>query len=405
MQVQINPGTASGSISAPPSKSMAHRLIICAALSEGTSRISNLSYSQDILATLDCIRAMGATVSEDGDTVTVTGVGSNPNCDGITFPCRESGSTMRFFMAISMRKSGKCRFLGSETLRNRPFSVYETICKEQNIGFVRNSEDITVDGAISAGNYTLPGDVSSQFITGLLFVLPTFSEDSTITLTNHVESRSYLNLTISALSDFGVRVFWDSENVLKVPGNQTYKARDLRVEGDYSNAAFLEAFNLLGGSVTVTGLRDDSLQGDRIYREYYPMLQSEHAVLDLSDCPDLGPILLSLAAALHGAVFTGTRRLRMKESDRGTVMCEELAKFGIRATQEENEITVYPGTLQKPSECLLGHNDHRIVMSLATLCTITGGTIDGAQAVAKSFPDYFERIRELGIEVTEHGMD
>ncbi len=405
MQIKINPSIAKGFISAPPSKSMAHRLLICSALAGGTSIISNIAYSQDILATMDCIRAMGADVVEEGNTLTVTGNGGRLPQELISFPCRESGSTMRFFMGISMLSEGRKVFLGSETLRNRPFSVYEEICKKKGISFVRKEDSIEICGSINAGDYVLPGDVSSQFITGLLFVLPMLDGDSSISLTGKVESRSYIDLTLSALADFGVQVSWKDERTLVISGNQKYQPRELAVEGDYSNAAFLDALNVIGGQVEVNGLRDDSLQGDRIYRTYYPLLDHENAVLDLSDCPDLGPILFALAAAKNGAIFTGTRRLKMKESDRGTVMCAELAKFGVRTKQEENEIIIYKSELKTPTETVCGHNDHRIVMSMATLLSITGGVVDDAQAVRKSYPDYFSVIKSLGIEVEEIGMD
>ena len=171
------------------------------------------------------------------------------------------------------------------------------------------------------------------------------------------------------------------------------------MEGDYSNAAFFEALNCAGGEVTVTGLRPDSLQGDWIYREYFPRLAAGPAELDLTDCPDLAPVLFSVAALCHGAVFTGTRRLRFKESDRSAVMAQELAKFGVPLSLEENRITVPAASLRKPVEPLQSHNDHRIAMALSILCMRTGGEIEGAEAVRKSFPDYWDKLRSLGITV------
>ena len=405
MQIQVKPGRAEGIISAPPSKSMAHRLLICAALSDGVSRISNIAYSEDILATLDCIREMGAELTVEEDSVTVTGIKRSKVFSGLTFSCRESGSTMRFFMGISMLSPGSCTFTGSETLLSRPFRVYEDICRERGMSFIRRDGEIELDGALTSGDFTIPGNISSQFITGLLFVLPLLAGDSTITLTENVESSSYLDLTVAALSEFGVKVVRIGDSVLKIPGNQSYKPRNISVEGDFSNAAFLEVFNLFSGKVSVRGLSEHSLQGDRIYREYFKALQEKNVVLDISDCPDLGPILFAAAAVLNGALFTGTRRLKMKESDRGTVMCKELASFGVRSKLSENEIRIYPATLTAPTEPLSGHNDHRIVMSLVTLLTLTGGRISGAEAVRKSFPDYYTKLRELGIEVEEIGMD
>ena len=172
------------------------------------------------------------------------------------------------------------------------------------------------------------------------------------------------------------------------------------VEGDYSNAAFLDALDLIGGEVSVTGLDKESGQGDRVYKEYFKALENGTPVLDITDCPDLGPILFALAAAKNGAAFTGTKRLRIKESDRVEAMRTELAKFGIMVTSDENTAVV-SGTLCTPAEILCGHNDHRIVMSLAVLCTLTGGEIKGTDAVSKSYPGFFTDIKKLGIEIKE----
>ena len=171
------------------------------------------------------------------------------------------------------------------------------------------------------------------------------------------------------------------------------------VEGDYSNAAFLDAFNLIGGNVQVEGLKEESLQGDKIYRQYFQALLEEEACLDISECPDLGPILMGMAAANRGATFTGTRRLKIKESDRGAVMAEELQKFGIQVDVMENHIVVHSGKLHEPEMPLNSHNDHRIAMTLATLCTLTGGVIEDCMAINKSFPSYYKVIEKLGIYV------
>ena len=185
-------------------------------------------------------------------------------------------------------------------------------------------------------------------------------------------------------------------------GNQTYRAAECTVEGDYSNAAFFSALSLVGGEVTVDGLRADSLQGDRAYINYFDMLSRGTPTIHLGNCPDLGPILMALAAAKNGAVFCGTRRLKLKESDRGAAMAEELSKFGTSVEVHEDSIVVYPMDFHAPSARLSGHNDHRIVMSLATLLTKTGGEIEGAEAVAKSLPEYFEMLSALGVEVSRH---
>ena len=400
MNVLIRPGIARGTVAAPPSKSMAHRLLICAALAEGESIVRGVDRSEDILATADCLSALGASLSWDGSSVRVRGC--DPRKAGpAVLRCRESGSTLRFMIPLCLLSGSAMRLEGSETLLSRPLSVYEDLCRERNLTLRRMDGGLLAEGRLTAGEYTVPGGVSSQFITGLLFALPLLSGDSRITLIPPVESRSYLSLTLQALRDAGVSVSWTDQNTLIVPGNTAYQSQDTEVEGDYSNAAFFEALNCAGGRVTVTGLRKDSLQGDRVYQEFFPQLAAGPAELDLSDCPDLAPVLFSVAALCYGAVFTGTRRLRFKESDRGAAMAEEMAKFGVTLTLEENRIAVPAAALHAPSEALDSHNDHRIAMALSLLCTRTGGEIRGAEAVRKSFPDYWERLRSLKIDIEQ----
>ena len=223
--------------------------------------------------------------------------------------------------------------------------------------------------------------------------------DRVIHLIPPVESRPYIDMTLQVLKEFGISIKSEGNDLL-VQGNQTYQARDYVVEGDYSNAAFLDAYTVLGGSVTVEGLREDSLQGDKVYRTLFETLCNENQVIDLTDCPDLGPVLMAVAAAKNGAVFTGAERLKMKESDRGAAMISELKKFGIKAYYQGEDIVVEKGILQTPKEILDGYNDHRIVMALSLLLSLTGGSITDAQAVNKSYPHYFNEIKKLGIKVT-----
>ncbi|MCR4684515.1 MAG: 3-phosphoshikimate 1-carboxyvinyltransferase [Lachnospiraceae bacterium] len=397
MNITIYPSTAKGTIKAQPSKSMAHREIIAAMLSSGTSEISNVAFSEDILATMDCAKALGAGIDQMPDSLRIAGIASSRPDQPVDFMCRESGSTMRFFMGIAMALGSHARFFGSDTLLNRPFQVYEEICKKQGITFLRHADHIEIDGQLQPDTFEIPGNISSQFISGLLFGLPLLAGDSSIHLIPPVESRSYIELTLRALRDFGILVRTDGD-VLSVPGQQAYRSANLSVEGDFSNAAFPEALNLFGGKVTVTGLPQDSAQGDAVYTKHFESLQKGAATVDLSDCPDLGPVLFAVAACLHGGDFTGTKRLRMKESDRGRVMCEELAKCGVETIMEENFIRILPSALHAPKAELSGHNDHRIVMALSVLLTRIGGTITGAEAVRKSYPGFFDDLRELGIQ-------
>ena len=399
MKVRIEKGTARGTVSAPPSKSMAHRLLICAGLSDGECIVHGISDSEDMLATMDCLRTLGVQFEKEEDTVRVSGIDIRKAAALEKMNCRESGSTLRFFVPIALLTGKETVLAGSRRLMERPLSVYEEIFLQRGIAFQKTEREIRTRGSLRYGSFEMDGNVSSQFVTGLLLALPLLKGDSRIVLRPPVESRSYIDMTLSALRMFGVEAGWQEENVLYIKGNQRYHAEEVFVEGDYSNAAFFELLNLLGGQVKIENLREDSLQGDRVYEELLEALKRPDAELDLSDCPDLGPVLFAAAATGCGGKFTGTRRLKIKESNRGEAMAEELRKFGVRTEVLENEVIVGRQGLREPKEVLNGHNDHRIVMSEAVLLTQTGGVIDGAEAVSKSFPDFFEKLASLGIEV------
>lgn len=373
-------------------------MLICAALADGESVINGISECDDVLATLDCLKSLGVPFKREGNKVYVKGIDMRSARPEGPLLCRESGSTLRFFVPICMLSGRNTMLLASGSLMRRPMSVYENLARDKGYVFAQDEQSVMVKGPLSSGEYRVPGDVSSQFISGLLFALPLVKGNSVINIIPPVESRSYINLTISALKEFGVEIKWQDDHTLFIKGGQKYKAVETTVEGDYSNAAFLSALSTLGGDVTVEGLRSDSLQGDRVYTRFFEMLCKGTPTVHIGDCPDLGPILFAVAAAKYGGVFTGTSRLRIKESDRGAVMAEELKKFGTAVTVHDDTVVVYPAEFHAPTEILLGHGDHRIVMSLAVLCTLTGGTIKGAEAVAKSYPDFFDDIESLGIK-------
>lgn len=398
MKATIIPSKAKGNLLAPPSKSMAHRMLMGAGLSKGTSVVENIDLSEDIKATLGILEALGCNYSIENRTVKMEGIGGKKIQASRVLDTKESGSTLRFFIPVLLTGGGKSKLIGAKSLFARPLGIYEDICKEQGILFQKSEDALELEGQLQATHYKIPGNISSQFITGLLYALPLLQEDSVLEIIPPVESKAYIDMTLEALEIYGIKVKQEG-NTFYIEGNQIYQAVDTMVEGDYSNAAFLDAFNLIGGEVKVEGLKENSLQGDKVYREYYQRFKAEHPKMDIAECPDLGPILIGMAATQHGAVLTGTRRLKIKESDRGTVMAQELKKFGILVDVCENHIVIHNATLQKPTELLYGHNDHRIVMTLATLCTLTGGTIDGCEAVRKSFPNYFEMIEKLGIQV------
>lgn len=360
-------------------------MLLCAQLAEGDSVISGLSESEDILATKDCLHAL------------------QERCPDAVFPCRESGSTLRFLIPAALVLCGGGIFTGTQRLIERGIGIYEEvfasaaqlgaeICVEKGI------DQIRIQGSLLPGRYEMRGDVSSQFITGMLLALPLLEGTSMLKVLPPVESRPYIDITIDVMKQFGVTIREVEPNLFLIPGNQYYQAGNYQVEGDWSNGAFLYGFREIGSDLQIKGLNRRSLQGDKACLSFFRMLPDQ--MIDLSDTPDLGPVLFAVAAAKGGGAFTGIRRLRIKESDRAQAMADELAKFGVVCRVTENEMILTSSGLKKPEVPLDGHNDHRIVMALSILASITGGTILGAQAVRKSWPDYFTVMQNAGMELS-----
>lgn len=393
MNVTILPSAPRGSVEAPPSKSMTHRLLLCAGLAIGEKTVHGAALCEDTRATMDCLRALGVRCTVRGTDAVVAGYTPHCGAEGAVLPCRESASTLRFFLPLCLF-GPPITLTGSARLMARPMEPYRTLCERQGIRFAQTDTSVTVQGTLCPGRFRLPGDVSSQFVSGLLFALPLLPGDSVVRLHPPVASRGYIDMTMAALRAFGVEISWTDRETIAVPGRQYYAFRpNVTVEGDWSNAAPFLALGL-----DVRGLDAESLQGDRVCTEAFRLLDAGRATIDLTDCPDLAPLLMAYAAMHSGARFTGTHRLRFKESDRGAAMAEELAKFGVDVSVGWDEITV-EGGLRVPTEALEGHGDHRVVMALSVLCARTGGTIRGAQAVDKSFPDFFDKLRLAGVQL------
>ncbi len=396
MDVQIFPSMANGVVKAPASKSYAHRILIAAALCKGVSKIENIGVNDDVLATVSCLKEMGAEVELNGTTATVKGIDFKSRKENLSLFCNESGSTLRFLIPLCYLISKTTEFTGAGRLMARPQTVYEELFTQKGCEFVKNDDSLKTKGKLVSGVYEVRGDVSSQFITGLFFALPILNGDSEIRLSTPLQSAPYIDITTDVLRQFGVEIE-TTEKGWYIKGSQQYKAQNISCEGDWSNVAFLDAFNLAGGSVCVEGLNDESLQGDKIYKDYFEALQNGTPTLDISDCVDLGPVLMACAALKNGAVLTGTNRLKIKESDRGEVMKQELLKFGITTEVQDDFIIIPKSVLKTPTETIDCHNDHRVAMSCAVLCSVTGGILSGAQCVNKSYPDFFEDIKNLGI--------
>lgn len=401
MKVKILPSKTSGEVSAPPSKSFAHRYFIGSVLSRGKCVIKNIADSDDISATLSCIEQLGGSVTKDGNTVTVIPTAKS-QIENAVFDCKESGSTLRFFIPVVLATGAKnCTFSGSERLLARGIKEYEKLFENSDVKIKSDEKSIEVNGTLSAGNYEISGEVSSQYTTGMLFALSSTPGKSTLKITGNAESRAYVDMTIKVLKDFGADIKETEKNFFEINGKGRLSPGEFTVEGDWSNAAFLIALSRFAGTISVSGLNENSVQGDRFCTAAFDALDGENAEIDLKDCPDLAPILFSYAAYKNGGKFTNTRRLRMKESDRANVMAEELKKFGANVKVYENSVEIEKTQLKPPIVPLCGHNDHRIVMALSVLAVVFGAEIDGAEAVNKSYPDFFRDIKKAGVNVYE----
>ena len=401
MKVKILPSKTSGEVSAPPSKSFAHRYLIGSVLSRGKCVIKNIADSDDISATLSCIEQLGGSVTKDGNIVTVIPT-NEKQIENAVFDCKESGSTLRFFIPVVLATGAKnCTFLGSERLLARGIKEYEKLFENSDVKIKSDEKSIEVNGTLSAGNYEISGEVSSQYTTGMLFALSVLDGKSTLKITGNAESRAYVDMTIKVLKDFGADITEPEKNFFEINGKGRLSPGEFTVEGDWSNAAFLIALSRLVGTISVSGLNENSVQGDRFCTAAFDALDGENAEIDLKDCPDLAPILFSYAAYKNGGKFINTRRLRVKESDRANVMAEELKKFGANVKVYENSVEIEKTQLKPPIVPLCGHNDHRIVMALSVLAAVFGAEIDGAEAVNKSYPDFFRVIKKAGVNVYE----
>lgn len=401
MKKYINISTASGKVCAPPSKSYAHRILISAALSKQDCVVDNVEISNDITATLNCLKALGISYQYNDELKSLKL--SNNLVKSDTFDCLESGSTLRFMIPIALVENKTATFTGTKRLMERGLGIYEEIFNNQGIKYEKDETSIKVEGSLKPGYYKVLGNISSQFISGLLFSLPLLDGDSVIEIIPPIESIDYIKITIDVLNRFGIKIKEDLINKkLYVNGNQKYLGINSVVEGDYSNAAFLDAFNYLGGNVTLTSLNESSLQGDKAYIDYFKILkENDMPTLDISNTIDLGPILFVMASLLNGAKFTGTKRLQIKESDRVKCVCDELAKFGVKYEIGDNYCVINKSFLHKPSCVISSHNDHRLVMAFTVMLSKFGGVIENCDAVNKSFPTFFDVVKTLGIEVQD----
>lgn len=412
MNVTITPTRLTGVIEPPPSKSQAHRLLIAAALAGGVSKISNVAFSQDILATLNCMQAMGTRVERPSAVeLELHGLGrSIPQYRDPaylhSFDCGESGSTLRFLIPIALAVVGGGVFTGRGRLMERPQKPYFDIFDRIGVKYRLENGALTVEGELVPGVYELPGDVSSQFITGLLYALPLLAGDSGIRLTTKLESASYVDMTLDVLRAHGVTVE-AVDGGWKVPGKQTYAPIDAAVEADWSQAGFWYAAAGVDNDVTIAGMDPASKQGDRKIQDfYYQLCMGGEAVLDVADCPDLVPPLAAHAALRKGVTrIINAGRLRIKESDRLAAVTQVLNAMGAQVEEGADCLTITGQDTLAGGVTVDSHNDHRIAMMAAIAATRCKDpvTITGAQCVKKSYPDFWEDYEDLGGIITKEG--
>lgn len=404
MDVRITPRSLSGAVTPPPSKSMTHRLLIAAALGGGVSAVENVVLSRDVEATLRSLAALGASWKQSAPGVLqMTGFGGHyTGSDLPRFDCGESGSTLRFLLPVALSTAGGGVFTGRGRLLNRPLEPYFELFDERGVTHALHGGALAVGGTLRSGEYRLPGNVSSQFFTGLLFALPLLDGPSRIVPTSPVESRSYLSLTLDALAAAGVSVSEDpSLSGAFSVSPAVYHPFVRTVEPDWSQAAFWYAANFLNGDVKPEGLHFDSLQGDRVVADlYWKLARPGDTEIDLSDCPDLLAPLAVMAAVRRGETrFTHAARLRFKESDRLRTVTALLRALGCAAEEGPDTLTVRGGELAGGT--VDGAGDHRIVMAAAVAACACAGPvlIRGAEAVDKSYPSFWDDYQRLGGDV------
>ncbi len=419
MDMTFLPASLKGAAAAPASKSEAHRRMICAGLTRGATTLTGFMDSADMAATARCLKALGAAIAKAEDQLTVEGY-AKKHCKLPVLDCGESGSTLRFFVpiALAMAKGGVFRMHGR--LGQRPMDVYRDLFVPRGVRWrmgvgCDGAAELTVKGELEAGHYVMPGNVSSQFVSGLMFALPLLEEDSTLTVEPPVESASYIRMTVEALTQSGIKLEEIAPFSWHIAGNQQYQAKNGQLSGDYSQAAVLCCAGALGHEVTVTGLAKDTTQGDRAVLKHLEALGAKvaeddsgvtvtadkltGATFDMADCPDIAPILALVCQLAEGeSRLTGCGRLRLKECDRLAAAVEVLTLLGGNARAEGDSIVIQGVKKLKGGVTLPDYNDHRMVMLGAVAASIAEElvVVSGVQALEKSWPEFINVYKQLG---------
>ena len=405
-----------GELSPPPSKSVLHRYIIASSLAKGISKIENISFSEDIIATIEAMKKLGAKIEQKENYLLIDGSDTFKNLnDNIEIDCNESGSTLRFLFPLSIVKENKVLFKGRGKLFKRPMTPYFENFEKYKIKYSYiNENEILLEGKLKAGIYEIDGNISSQFITGLLFSLPLLEGESKIIVNGKLESSNYIDISLDCLSKFGIKIINNSYQEFIIEGNQSYKVGNYRTEADYSQAAFFLVANAIGSKIKINDLSENSLQGDKKIIDYISEIDNWNSkdtlVLDGSETPDIIPIL-SLKAAVSGKKIeiVNVERLRIKESDRLKATVEELSKLNFDLIEKKDSILINSREDLKANKnekivSLSAHSDHRIAMMIAIATTCYDGEIllDNLDCVKKSYPNFWEVFLSLGGKIYEY---
>ena len=413
--VKIIPTKLKGVVQVPPSKSLAHRAIICASLAKGVSRIDNIEYSKDIQATIKAMKSLGTIIEEFENYLIIDGTTTFTKQNS-EIDCEESGSTLRFMVPISIVEENKVHFVGRGNLGKRPLDTFYEIFERQNIGYMYKKDvlDLYVIGKLKPDHYIIPGNISSQFITGLLFALPLLKGDSIIEITSTLESKGYIDLTLQMLSQYGIKIINNDYKSFVVMGNQEYQAHDYRVEADFSQAAFYLVAGAIGNDVVLTDLNLNSLQGDKATLSILEAMGAKINVVsdgikvtgenlsatqvDASQCPDVIPVVsVALALAQGKSEFINAKRLRIKECDRIIATSSQLNELGGSVVELSDSMTIRGVSEFVGGNCS-SFADHRIAMMLAIAATRCNQSviIDNMECVEKSYPSFWEDYQSLG---------
>ena len=405
-----------GEVSPPPSKSILHRYIIGSSLAKGISKIENISFSDDIIATIEAMKKLGANIEKKDNYLLIDGSKTfdKEYLNNSEIDCNESGSTLRFLFPLSIVKENKVLFKGKGKLFKRPLSPYFENFDKYQIKYSHvNENEILLDGELKSGEYEIDGNISSQFITGLLLSLPLLNGNSKIIIKGKLESSSYIDITLDCLSKFGVKIINNSYQEFIIEGNQTYKSGNYEVEADYSQVAFFLVANSIGSDIKINGLNNNSLQGDKKIIDFISEIdnwnKNEKLILDGSETPDIIPILsLKACISKKEIEIVNIARLRIKESDRLKATVQELSKLGFDLIEKEDSILINSRKNfiynNKEILSLSSHSDHRIAMTvaIASSCYEDKIILDNLDCVKKSYPNFWEVFLSLGGKIYEY---